>query len=263
MADPQSENQNRESGAEATFLSHLIELRNRLFYAMLGVGAVCLALLPFANEVYAFIAQPLLAKMPQGTTMIATEVASPFMTPIKLVFLVSLIAAAPWVLYQVWAFIAPGLYRHERRLVVPLLLSSTLLFYAGMAFAYFIVFPIVFEFFIATAPPGVTVMTDIRAYLDFVFGMFFAFGVAFEVPVAVVLLARIGVLNPRTLAQKRPYVLLGIFIIAAILTPPDVFSQSFLAVPMYALFEIGLVFAHRAYREREAEPAESEHKPAS
>lgn len=252
----------QESASEATFLSHLIELRNRLFYALLGVGVVCLALLPFANEVYSFISKPLLAKMPQGTSMIATDIASPFMTPIKLVFIVSLVAAAPWVLYQIWAFIAPGLYRHERRLVVPLLVSSTLLFYAGMAFAYFVVFPLVFEFFIATAPPGVTVMTDIRSYLDFVFGMFIAFGIAFEVPVAVVLLARIGVLNPASLAQKRPYVFLGIFVVAAILTPPDVFSQTFLAVPMYLLFEVGLLFAHRAYRQREEGATEPDHDAA-
>jgi sec-independent protein translocase protein TatC len=248
MADKQANDNDPKSGAESTFLSHLIELRNRLFYAVLGVGAVCLALLPFSNEVYAFIAQPLLAKMPQGATMIATDISSPFMTPIRLVFIVSLVAAAPWVLYQLWAFIAPGLYRHERSLVVPLLVSSTLLFYAGAAFAYYVVFPLVFEFFIATAPPGVTVMTDIKSYLDFVFGMFIAFGIAFEVPVAVVLLARIGILNPHTLAQKRPYVLLGIFVVAAILTPPDVFSQTFLALPMYVLFEIGLFFARRVYR---------------
>jgi len=244
-----------ESGPEATFLSHLVELRNRLTYAVLGIGVICLALLPFANEVYAFIAKPLLAKMPQGASMIATDIASPFMTPIKLVFVVALVVAAPWVLYQIWAFIAPGLYRHERKLVVPLLVSSTVLFYAGMAFAYFVVFPTVFEFFIATAPPGVTVMTDIKSYLDFVFGMFIAFGIAFEVPVAVVLLARIGILNPFTLADKRPYVLLGIFIVAAILTPPDVFSQTFLALPMYVLFEVGLLFARRVYRPRDEAPA--------
>jgi sec-independent protein translocase protein TatC len=241
------------NGAEATFLSHLIELRNRLFYALVGVFLVSLPLLVFSNDVYVLIAKPLMAQLPAGTGMIATDIASPFMTPIKLAFIVALVLAAPWVLYQLWAFIAPGLYRHERRLVVPLLVSSTVLFYAGMAFAYFAVFPSVFYFFISTAPPGVSVMTDIKSYLDFVFGMFIAFGIAFEVPVAVVLLARIGVLNPATLAQKRPYVFLGIFVIAAILTPPDVFSQTFLALPMYVLFEVGLFFAHRVYRARTSE----------
>jgi len=257
MADePKLEN------AETTFLSHVVELRNRLFYALLGVGVVCIALLPFANDVYQFIANPLLQKMPAGTSMIATDIASPFMTPIKLVFIVSLVIAAPWVLYQLWAFIAPGLYRHERRLVFPLLLSSTVLFYSGMAFAYFAVFPLVFEFFIATAPPGVSVMTDIKSYLDFVFGMFIAFGIAFELPVALVLLARIGIVNPHKLAQQRPYVILAIFVIAAILTPPDVFSQTFLALPMYVLFEAGLVVARRVYRDRDAEDAAADQNPA-
>ncbi len=249
-----AEKQKPQNVVEGTFLSHLLELRNRLTYAVLGVGVICLALLPFSNEVYVFVAKPLMDQLPQGASMIATDISSPFMTPIRLVFIVSLVLAAPWVLYQVWAFIAPGLYRHERRLVVPLLMSSTVLFYSGMAFAYFIVFPTVFEFFISTAPPGVTVMTDIKSYLDFVFGMFIAFGIAFEVPVAVVLLAHMGVVNPDTLAQKRPYVFLGVFVVAAILTPPDVFSQTFLALPMYLLFEVGLLFARRVRRRPEATP---------
>jgi sec-independent protein translocase protein TatC len=251
-----ADEQNQVNHAEGSFLSHLVELRNRLTYALMGVGAIFFSLVWFANDVYAFIARPLLDKMPQGASMIATDISSPFMAPIKLVLVVSLTAAIPWVLYQVWAFVAPGLYRHERRLVVPLLVSSTVLFYAGMAFAYFFVFPMMFKFFIDTAPSGVTVMTDIRSYLDFVFGMFIAFGIAFEVPVAVVLLARMGVVDPRTLASKRPYVFLGIFIIAAVLTPPDVFSQIALGVPMYALFEIGLLFARVAARKAEDVPAE-------
>jgi sec-independent protein translocase protein TatC len=251
-----------ESGAESSFLSHVIELRNRLFYALLGVGLVSIVLLFFSNEVYVFIAKPLLQKMPAGTSMIATDIASPFMTPIKLVFIVSLVITAPWVLYQLWAFVAPGLYRHERKFIAPLLLSSTILFYSGMAFAYYVVFPVVFEFFIATAPPGVSVMTDIRSYLDFVFGMFIAFGIAFEVPVAVVLLARIGIVNPHKLAQQRPYVFLGVFVVAAILTPPDVFSQTFLAIPMYGLFEAGLLIARRVYRPR-ADEASDEEKSSS
>lgn len=229
--------------AEGSFLSHLLELRNRLVYALAALAVASIPAFYFANDLYALIARPLIAQMPAGTNMIATEIASPFVAPLKLALVVAFVAVIPVLLYQVWAFIAPGLYRHERRFVAPLLISSTLLFYGGMAFAYVVVFPTVFQFFIATAPPGVTVMTDIRAYLDFVFSMFLAFGIAFEVPVAVVLLARVGVVDPNALAQKRPYVFLGIFVIAAILTPPDVFSQLFLGLPMYALFEVGLFVA--------------------
>jgi sec-independent protein translocase protein TatC len=258
MADEQKP----EAAAEATFLSHLVELRNRVAYALLGVGVVSLPALYFYRDIYRLIALPLLAQMPGGSSMIATEVASPFVAPLKLALVVSLIVAVPWVLYQLWAFIAPGLYRHERRLAVPLLVSSVVLFYAGMAFAYFVVFPLVFHFFVSTAPEGVAVMTDIRAYLDFVFGMFIAFGIAFEIPVAIVLLAVMGVLNPVVLADKRPYVFLGIFIFAAIITPPDVFSQTFLGLPMYALFEVGLFFARRVYRERSAADPEPERRPA-
>lgn len=242
MAEP---NPTAEPEAEASFLSHLLELRNRLFYSLLAIGIVAVPALYFSNEIYAFIAKPLTEALPTGAHMIATEIASPFVTPIKLAFIVAFVAAAPVVLYQLWAFIAPGLYQHERRFAFPLIVSSVLLFYGGMAFAYFVLFPVVFQFFIATAPPGVTVMTDIRAYLDFVFSMFIAFGIAFEVPVAVVLLARMGMINPETLAQKRPYVFLGVFVVAAILTPPDVFSQTFLALPMYFLFEVGLLVARR------------------
>ncbi len=244
--------QKKPDASDGTFVSHLLELRNRLLYAVLGIGVVFLALLPFSNEVYVFVAQPLMAQLPKGATMIATDISSPFMTPIRLVFIVSLVAAVPWVLYQIWAFVAPGLYHRERRLVMPLLVSSTALFYGGMAFAYYVVFPAVFQFFIATTPPGVTVMTDIKSYLDFVFGMFIAFGVAFEVPVAVVLLVHLGVINPETLAEKRPYVFLGVFVVAAVLTPPDVFSQVALGLPMYALFEAGLLIARRMYRRKQA-----------
>ncbi|HSW51960.1 MAG TPA: twin-arginine translocase subunit TatC, partial [Sulfuricaulis sp.] len=181
-----------------------------------------------------------------------TEVASPFLTPIKLTLAVAIVVTIPFLLYQLWAFVAPGLYKHERRLVFPLLLSSTLLFYGGMAFAYFVVFPVAFGFFVHALPPGVTMMTDIRAYMDFVFSMFFAFGIAFEVPVAVVLLARMGVINPDTMAEKRPYIILFAFIVAAIITPPDVFSQFFLAVPMIILFEVGLFVARRMKRAADA-----------
>lgn len=236
------------AGAEGSLLSHLLELRNRLLYSLIAVGLISLALLPFANEVYVLLARPLLEALPQGASMIATDVTSPFLAPLKLTVIVAVVACAPYLLYQLWAFVAPGLYRHERRLVLPLLISSTALFYAGMAFAYFVVFPVVFGFFVATAPPGVTVMTDIRSYMDFVLGMFLAFGAAFEVPVAVVVLARLGVVDPEVLARQRPYVVLGIFIVAAILTPPDVFSQVALAIPMMVLFELGLFVARRAGR---------------
>ncbi len=248
---------NEPSPSEGTFLSHLLELRNRLVYALLGVAVLSIPLIYFSNDVYLFVAQPLMAQMPQGAGMIATDITSPFMTPVKLALTVAFVISAPWVLYQLWAFIAPGLYRHERRLVVPLIISSTVLFYAGMAFAYYVVFPAVFFFFIHTAPPGILVMTDIKSYLDFVFGMFIAFGVAFEVPVAVVLLAHMGVVNPETLGQKRPYVFLWIFVVAAVLTPPDVFSQIALGLPMYGLFEVGLLVARRAYRAKAAAEAET------
>ena len=244
--------------AEGTFLSHLIELRNRLLWALLTILAAFLALVPFANSWYTFIAQPLLAAMPQGSSMVATDVISPFLTPIKLTFFLAVVLTVPMSLYQLWAFVAPGLYRHEKRLMVPLLLSSTLLFYAGMAFAYFAVFPVAFKFLTATAPAGVTVMTDIRAYLDFVFAMFFAFGLAFEVPVATVLIVRLGVIKAQTLSDKRAYVILWAFIIAAFLTPPDVLSQFMLAVPMWLLFEVGLFFAHRL-SPRESADSDSEY----
>jgi sec-independent protein translocase protein TatC len=184
--------------------------------------------------------------------MIATEVASPFLTPIKLTLAVAIVITIPFLLYQLWAFVAPGLYKHERRLVFPLLLSSTILFYGGMAFAYFVVFPMAFGFFVHALPPGVTMMTDIRSYMDFVFSMFFAFGIAFEVPIAVILLARMGVIEPDTLAKKRPYVILWAFVVAAVITPPDVFSQFFLAVPMIILFEVGLFVARWMKRAADA-----------
>jgi len=234
--------------AEGSFVSHLIELRNRLLYSMVAVGVVFAPLAYYSNDVYQLFAQPLMDVLPAGASMIATDIASPFLTPIKLALLVAVVIAVPFILYQIWAFVAPGLYRHERRLVAPLLVSSTVLFYTGMTFAYYVVFPVVFTFFVGTAPKGVAVMTDIKSYLDFVFTMFFAFGIAFEVPVALVLLVKMGAVDPESLAKKRPYVLLGVFVIAAILTPPDVFSQTFLAVPMYLLFEVGLFVARRMRR---------------
>ncbi len=239
-----------ESAAEGGFFSHLIELRNRLSYGLGAVAVVFLALVPFANEVYAIIAKPLMDALPPGMAMIATEVASPFLTPLKFTLAAAFTLTIPFLLYQLWAFVAPGLYRHEKRMMIPLMVSSVGLFYAGMAFAYFVVFPVVFQTLVKFLPPGVQMMTDIKAYLDFVFSMFFAFGVAFEVPVAVVILSVTGMINPEKLAEKRSYVFLGAFVIAAVLTPPDVASQVMLAVPMYLLFEVGLFVARRLHRRR-------------
>jgi len=258
-----SEPEELPEGAEGSFLSHLIELRNRLLYAVIAVGVVFAFLVPFRNEVYELLARPLLQALPQGNTMIATDVATPFVTPIKLTLYAAVIVAIPFLLYQLWAFVAPGLYRHERRLVLPLLASSTVLFYAGMAFAYLVVFPLVFAFFVGTAPKGVAVMTDIKSLLSFAFTMFFAFGLTFEVPVAVVLLVRMGVIDPDTLARKRPYVILGAFVIAAVITPPDVFSQTFLAIPMLLLFELGLFLSRRFRPPEEITDDQSAHRELS
>ncbi len=256
-ATPRRERQPRAPEASTTdaqntpvsnFISHLLELRNRLMYAVITVGVVFGALLPFSNDVYTSLARPLMDKLPQGAGMIATDVASAFLTPIKVTLALAIVVSIPMILYQLWAFVAPGLYRHERRMTIPLLVSSTLLFYAGMAFAYFVVFPVAFGFFVQTAPQGVTMMTDIKSYIDFVYSMFFAFGIAFELPVALVLLAWMGIIDPEKLATKRPYVVLWVFIVAAFITPPDVFSQVLLAIPMLILFEIGLFVARRLAR---------------
>ncbi len=228
---------------EQPLLSHLIELRDRLLRMLLAVAVVFAVLFPFASELYAQLARPLLAHMPQGGSMIAIGVASPFLAPFKFTLVLAVFLAMPVILYHVWAFVAPGLYRRERRIVLPLLISSSLLFYAGIAFAYFVVFPLMFAFFIGVTPEGVTVMTDISQYLDFVLKLFFAFGMAFEVPVATVLLCWAGVTTPAALKAKRPYVVVGVFVVGMLLTPPDVISQTLLAVPMWLLFEVGVVFA--------------------
>ncbi|KHS91905.1 twin-arginine protein translocation system subunit TatC [Pectobacterium brasiliense] len=224
-------------------ISHLIELRKRLLNSIICVLAVFISLVYFANDIYQLVSAPLIEQLPAGASMIATDVASPFFTPIKLTMIVSVFVAAPLVLYQVWAFVAPALYKHERRLMMPLLVSSSLLFYMGMAFAYFVVFPLAFGFFAKTAPIGVLIATDINNYLDFVMALFMAFGISFEVPVAIVLLCWSGVVTPEDLKKKRPYILVGAFVVGMLLTPPDVFSQTLLAIPMYLLFEIGVFFS--------------------
>ncbi|MBX2809340.1 MAG: twin-arginine translocase subunit TatC [Cellvibrionaceae bacterium] len=221
-------------------VEHLIELRNRLLYCILTIALVFLALLGLANTIYSFIASPLLSLLPAGTSMIATEVATPFLTPFKLTLFVALVLALPMVLYQLWAFLAPGLYANEKRLIAPLIVSSVLLFYTGIAFAYFFVLPLVFGFFTSVAPAGVSVMTDIASYLDFVVKLFIAFGVAFEIPVAIVLLLRSQLVTASTLESKRPYMIVGFFVLAMLLTPPDVISQILLAVPMWLLYEGGI-----------------------
>lgn len=232
-----------EEGKEQSLIGHLIELRSRLLRAVLGVLAVFLALMPFARRIYAFLAEPLLSKLPEGAQMVAIDVASPFFAPIKLAFFVAVVIAMPLVLYQAWAFVAPGLYRHEQKLAKPLLLSAMLLFYAGCAFAYFIVLPVVFGFLTGIVPEGVAVMTDISRYLDFVLVLFLAFGFSFEVPVAVVILVLLGWVDVAQLKSARAYVIVGAFIVAAVITPPDVISQLMLAIPMCLLYELGIIAA--------------------
>jgi sec-independent protein translocase protein TatC len=228
-------------------MSHLMELRNRLLRAVLSILVVFLCLAPFARPIFTAVAQPLMRQLPEGSTMIATQVASPFLTPFKTTFFVALLVVMPFIMYQVWAFVAPGLYRREQRFAVPLLVSSIVLFYVGVAFAYWLVFPTVFGFFTAAAPEGVTVMTDINSYLDFTLLTCLAFGLAFEVPVATVLLIGTGLVAVESLAKQRAYVFLGAFVVGAIVTPPDVISQTMLAVPMYLLFEGGLLMARIMY----------------
>jgi sec-independent protein translocase protein TatC len=240
------------SEATETLLSHLIELRDRILRMFLAILVVFLALFPFANQIYTFLATPLMVHLPEGTSMIAIEVAAPFLIPFKLVLLLAVVLTIPYTLYQLWAFIAPGLYKHEKKLAMPLVASSTALFYLGMAFAYFVVFPLIFAFFTATAPEGVAVMTDISRYLDFVIMLFIAFGIAFEVPIATILLVAMGATTPEKLAKKRPYVIVGAFVVGMVLTPPDIISQTLLALPMWVLFEIGLLLS-RIMEKRKAE----------
>ena len=226
-----------------SFIAHLIELRTRLLHAIVALLLVFLCLFPWASKLYAVLAQPLLSKLPKGGQMIATDVTTPFFVPLKVALMASFLIALPYILYQVWRFIAPGLYAHERRLILPLIAASTVLFYCGMAFAYFAVFPIVFGFITASAPQGVAVMTDIDKYLSFVLTMFVAFGVTFEVPVAVVILVRMGVVSTAKLREVRPYMVVVAFIVGAIFTPPDVVSQFMLAMPLWLLYESGIIVA--------------------
>jgi sec-independent protein translocase protein TatC len=232
-----------DAASEPRLIDHLIELRARLLRAVAGLMLVFVVLLPFANKIYAFLAQPLLAKLPAGGQLIAVEVASPFFAPVKLAFFTALMATVPWLLYQAWAFVAPGLYQREKRLAMPLLVSAVALFYAGCAFAFYLVLPTVFGFLARITPAGVAMMTDINAYLDFVLVIFLAFGASFELPVALVILALLGWVTPKQLRESRGYAIVGVFVIAAVITPPDVVSQLMLAIPMCLLYEIGILAA--------------------
>lgn len=242
-----------ETLAEGTLLSHLIELRSRLLKITLTVGIAFFALLPFSRKIFAIASQPLREVLP-GNAMIATAVASPLITPFKLTFFAALFLAMPVVLYQVWAFVAPGLYKREKRFAMPLLASSILLFYMGVAFAYFMVFPLIFQFFTSVAPEGVEVQTDIAAYLDFITMLVLAFGIAFEVPIATMLIVWTGLTTPEALAKARPYVFLGAFVVGMFLTPPDVISQTLLSIPIYLLYEVGIIMSRIFAVKREAEP---------
>ncbi len=250
--------------SELPLVAHLVELRDRLLRVVATVLLLFLSMIYFANDLYEALAAPLMAHLPGDSTMIATDVASPFFTPFKLTLVLSIFLAMPMVLYQLWGFIAPGLYQHEKKMIFPLMASSTGLFYLGGVFAYFVVFPIVFGFFTSVAPDGVAIMTDISKYLDFVLKMFFAFGLAFEVPIATILIVWAGITTPEKLADKRPYIVVGVFVFAMLLTPPDAISQTLLAVPMLLLFELGLFFSKGFVRESEEEELDEElHEPDS
>jgi len=243
------------SGQEQPFVSHLVELRDRLMRMLAAVLLVFLVLFPFANDLYTYVATPLMAQLPEGTSMIATQVASPFLTPFKLALVSAVFLSMPYLLSQLWSFVAPGLYSHEKQLAIPLLLSSILLFYLGMVFAYYAVFPLVFAFLTGTAPEGVAVMTDISHYLDFVLTLFFAFGIAFEIPIATILLVAAGITTPEDLGRKRPYLIVGVFVVGMLLTPPDVISQTLLALPMWVLFELGILSSRFFQQRRQATAA--------
>jgi sec-independent protein translocase protein TatC len=246
---------------EQPFLDHIIELRSRILRALLVVVVAFFPIYYFANDIYHFVAAPLLAHLPSNSGMIATAVASPFLTPFKLAAVSAVFAAMPFILHQAWSFVSPGLYLHEKRFALPLLVSSIGLFYGGMAFAYYLVFPLVFQFFASVTPVGVTMMTDINSYLDFVLKMFFAFGFAFEIPIAILLMVWSGITDAKSLAAKRPYIIVGCFVVGMLLTPPDVISQLLLAIPMWLLFEVGVYLAR--FIQRRTEALEEQPEPVS
>lgn len=242
---------------QETFISHLIELRDRLLHALIAIGVAFIPCFVFARDLYTLLATPLLAKLPAGSQMIATDVTGAFFVPMKVAMMVAFLVALPYVLYQVWAFVAPGLYQNEKKLAIPLIVTSTLLFFIGMAFAYFAVFPMVFKFVVGYTPEGVAMMTDINHYLSFVLTLFLAFGVTFETPVAVIILVRMGIVTVEKLREIRPYVVVGAFVLGAIFTPPDVVSQFMLAIPIWVLYEVGIVLASMMVKARTPEDQES------
>jgi sec-independent protein translocase protein TatC len=242
----------------STFVSHLLELRDRLLRALGAVLVVFIIAAPFANNLYEILAAPLMSALPEGNSMISTQPHGPFFVPFKFAFAFAVAVAMPYLLYQLWSFVAPGLYTHEKRLAVPILVSSSVLFYLGILFAYFAVFPLIFAFFTSSAPEGVAVMTDINMYLSFTLKLFFAFGLAFEVPVATVLLVKVGATTPESLSTKRPYIIVGAFAVGMLMTPPDIFSQTLLAIPVWILFELGLYFSRMVKRKDDQENNSSE-----
>lgn len=256
MIDPNQTHS--EDDQEQPIVSHLVELRSRLMRALLAIFILFLCLFYFANNLYEIVSAPLTALLPAGTSMIATDVTSPFFAPFKLTLVLSIFLAMPFILHQVWGFISPGLYKHEKRLAVPLLASSIVLFYSGIAFAYFVVFPLIFGFFTSVGPENVAVMTDISSYLNFVLKIFFAFGVVFEIPIATLLLVWSGITDVQSLRAKRAYVIVGCFVLGMLLTPPDVISQTLLAVPMWLLFELGIVLAVIVKRKAPAKDEEQD-----
>lgn len=252
MTEPENEE------GSGNLMSHLVELRDRVMRMVIAILAIFLSLFYWANDIYTYLAVPLTSHMPAGSTMIAIDVASPFLTPFKLVLMLSIFLAMPVILYQFWAFVAPGLYKTEKRIAAPLLVSSIILFYAGIAFAFYVVFPLVFGFFTSVGPEMVNISTDIGRYLDFVLSLFFGFGLAFEVPIATIILVAVGITTPKKLGQMRPFVIVGAFVIGMLLTPPDIISQVLLAVPMWILFEVGLFAAKIMFKDRNMDSADDD-----
>ncbi len=257
-----ADNSQATPSSEQPLVAHLLELRDRVLRMVLVVLAIFLVLFPFANDLYIMVSDPLRSALPEGSTMISTKPIDPFLIPFKLTLQMAVFLAIPFILHQFWAFVAPGLYKHEKRLVMPLLVSSTLLFYLGVCFAYFIVFPLVFAFLTSTAPEGIEMATDMGSYLDFVMTLFFAFGIAFEVPIATIILVWMGVTTPESLRSKRPYMIVGAFVVGMFLTPPDIISQTLLALPMWVLFEIGIFFSANFVRKREDDSEDAGVEPA-
>ena len=245
-------------GGGGSLMSHLIELRDRVLRMVVSILVIFLCLFYWANDIYTYLAEPLTKHMPEGSTMIAIDVASPFLTPFKLVLMLSIFLSMPVILYQFWAFVAPGLYKTEKRIAGPLLVSSILLFYAGMAFAFYVVFPLVFGFFTSVGPEMISISTDIGRYLDFVLSLFFGFGLAFEVPIATIILVAVGITTPKKLGQMRPYVIVGAFVLGMLLTPPDLISQVLLAVPIWILFECGLITSAIIFKDRKMDEVDDE-----